>query len=107
MSPNSINFWEVISQDPKTHKYKDYLSLTVSEVDRFSRTITLKGVLNYILGIYAEKEIREDFEVNTDANAIVTQTLRCVVDSAFEQCKAYGLTHKSPEQKKWIAEQER
>ena len=97
MSPNSINFWEVISQDPKTHKYEDYLSLTVSEVDRFSRTITLKGVLNYILGIYAEKEIREDFEVNTDANAIVTQTLRCVVDSAFEQCKAYGLTHKSPE----------
>ncbi|EDO15575.1 hypothetical protein Kpol_487p8 [Vanderwaltozyma polyspora DSM 70294] len=99
MSPNSIAFWDILGQDPKTKEFEDYMTITVSEADRLTRTITLKGLLNFILGIYSQKSINEDFTVNDQSKFIVSKTLKCVVNHAKDQCKAYGKTHPEPKQK--------
>lgn len=93
LSPNSIAYWGVAGQDPHTRKYEDYLIITVSEADSISKVITLKGVLNYILGIYREKDIMEKFAINEQADEIIGQTLHCLISSAFDSCKAYGEAH--------------
>ncbi|QLQ77773.1 hypothetical protein HG537_0A00200 [Torulaspora globosa] len=96
LSPNSIGYWEVVSQDAQTKKYEDYLTLTVSEADSNTKVITLKGVLNFILGIYQEKDIKDKFEIDDQSDGIIGHTLHCLVSSAYDQCKAYGETHPGP-----------
>lgn len=96
MSPNSVAFWEIVNQDPQAKTFEDYLTLTFSEADSNTRVLTLKGMLNFILGIYREKDILEKFEINDEADNIIGQTMRCVVHSAFDYCKLYGETHPPP-----------
>ncbi|QLL30203.1 hypothetical protein HG536_0A00200 [Torulaspora globosa] len=96
LSPNSIGYWEVVRQDPQTKKYEDYLTLTVSEADSNTKVITLKGVLNFVLGVYQEKDIKEKFEIDDQSDSIVGHTLHCLVHSAFDQCKSYGEAHPGP-----------
>lgn len=96
LSPNSIGSWEVVGQDPHTKRFEDYLTLTVSEADSNTKVITLKGVLDYVLGIYREKDIKEKFEINHQSDEIIGHTLHCLVDSAFDLCKAYGEAHPGP-----------
>lgn len=93
LSPNSIGYWEVVGQDPQTKQYEDYLTLTVSEADSNTKVITLKGVLNFILGVYQEKDIKDKFEIDDHSDGIIGHTLHCLVNSAFDQCKAYGEAH--------------
>ncbi|EDO15665.1 hypothetical protein Kpol_1008p1, partial [Vanderwaltozyma polyspora DSM 70294] len=71
-------------------------TITVSEADSLTRTITLKGMLNFILGIYKEKQLREDFEINTESDAVIFRTRNCIGDLANDICKAYGKTHPEP-----------
>lgn len=96
MSPNSIAYWEIVSQDPQNKTFEDYLTLTFSEADSNTRLLTVKGMLDFILGIYKEKDILEKFEINEEADNIIGQTLHCVVQSAFDYCKTYGETHSPP-----------
>lgn len=100
ISPNSIAQWDVIRQDTHTKQYEDYLTLTLSESDINTRVVTLKGMLNYILGMYKEKELQEKFEISDEADVIIGQTLKCLKDSAFDYCKVYGADHKKPEEEK-------
>lgn len=93
LSPNSIAYWGVFGQDPHTRKFDDYLILTVSEADSNTKVVTLKGILNYILGIYREKDIMEKFAINDQADDIIGQTLHCLISSAFDICKKYGEAH--------------
>lgn len=93
LSPNSIGYWEVVSQNPQTKEYEDYLTLTMSESDINTKVVTLKGMLNFILGIYREKKILNKFEISEKADSIIGQTLKCLVRSAYEGCREYGLSH--------------
>lgn len=97
LSPNSVPYWGVAGQDPHTRKYDDYMILTVSEADSNTRVVTLKGVLNYILGLYREKDM-EEFKINSQANDIIGQTLHCIISSALDLCKAYGDAHQAIEE---------
>lgn len=67
----------------------------MSEADSVSKQLVLKGVLNYVLGIYKEKDIRETFSVSEQSNTIVGHTLKCVVKGAEDSCKVYGEKHPS------------
>lgn len=93
LSPNSIGYWEVVNQDPQTKKFEDYLTLTISEADTGTKVITLKGILDFILGIYREKDVLDSFDINEKTDSIMSHTLHCIVESAFESCKEYGLSH--------------
>lgn len=96
LSPNSIGYWEVVGQDRHTKSFEDYLTLTVSEADSNTKVITLKGVLDYVLGVYRDKDINNSFEINEESDGIIGHTLNCLVSSAFDHCKAYGEKHPGP-----------
>lgn len=98
LSPNSISYWEVVGQDPKTMKFEDYLAFTVSEADSNTRVIILRGLLNYVLGIYHQKAMKESFEISEDSDAIVGKTLKCVMTGVEDNCKAYGKSHPTPDE---------
>ncbi|CCH60514.1 hypothetical protein TBLA_0C07230 [Henningerozyma blattae CBS 6284] len=106
MSPNSIAAWEVLGQDPKTKKFDDYLVFTYSESDILSKVITIRGILDYILRVYGEKDLLEDFIPSTDADSILGTTLDCMINYANDQCKNYGASRKTSywdeEKAKWI-----
>lgn len=93
LSPNSIGYWEVASQDSQTKKYEDYLTLTVSEADSGTKLIILKGILDFILGIYREKDVLDSLDINEKTDSVIRQTLHCIVESAFASCKEYGISH--------------
>lgn len=93
LSPNSIAYWEVVNQDPKSKHFEDYLALTMSEADFNTKVITLKGMLDFILGIYRKKSIMDKFEISEEADSVMGQTLHCLVQSAFNSCKEYGKAH--------------
>ncbi|CCD26984.1 uncharacterized protein NDAI_0J00920 [Naumovozyma dairenensis CBS 421] len=61
LAPHSIAYWEVVSQDPETKEYEDYMALTLSESDAVSKVIVLKGILNYVIGMYEDKNVKETF----------------------------------------------
>ncbi|CCC71990.1 hypothetical protein NCAS_0J00100 [Naumovozyma castellii] len=96
LSPNAISYWEVASQAHHSKKYEDYMALSFSEADANTRVIVLRGILNYILEIYEKKAIMEDFEVSSKSDLIIGRTLKCVVQKAKEDCKAYGKSHPEP-----------
>ncbi|CCH59311.1 hypothetical protein TBLA_0B04760 [Henningerozyma blattae CBS 6284] len=109
MSPNSIAFWDVIGQDPKTKQFDDYMILTFSEADSNSKIITIKGLLNYILGMYSVKDIDEDFIPSRNSDQILGKTLNCLVNYAKDKCKSYGNLHNNEayEMKKKKEEEEK
>lgn len=94
LSPNSIAYWEIIDQDPITKKFEDYMAVSVSEADSNTKVVVLRGILNYILGIYSAKDIKSTFEINSEADAILGQTLKCMKESTYDECKRYGQAHK-------------
>ncbi|KAG0663048.1 hypothetical protein C6P45_000924 [Maudiozyma exigua] len=94
LSPNSIVHWDVFDQNSKTKEFQDYLTLTVSESDALTKVVTLKGVLNYILGIYKDKDIRKEFVPNREADVIISKTLGCLIDEAKQNCRKYGDKHR-------------
>lgn len=96
MSPNAIAHWDVVNQDPHTKEFEDYLTISVSEADINTRVVTVRGLLNYILNMYREKEIQEKFEISEQADVIIGQTLGCLKSSAFNYCKEYGELHPEP-----------
>lgn len=93
LTPNSIVSWYVASQDTTKHSYEDYMTVSVSEADSLSKTVIIKGVLDYILNIYKDKDIKDTFTLDEEANAIVGATRVCVTDYDFEVCRRYGLKH--------------
>ncbi|QLL33700.1 hypothetical protein HG536_0F00240 [Torulaspora globosa] len=98
LSPNAIAHWDVVQQDPHSKIYEDYLTISVSEADINTRVVTIRGLLNYILNMYREKELQEKFEISEQADAIVGQTLQCLKASAFNYCKLYGEAHPEPKE---------
>lgn len=95
LSPSSIANWFVLSQDPKTKKFDDYLILTVSEADYISKIGYIKGLLNYILDIYNKLDINESFELSANAKNIIEKTAQCGYESSKNFCDEYGLKHKA------------
>ncbi|CCH58913.1 hypothetical protein TBLA_0B00700 [Henningerozyma blattae CBS 6284] len=95
LSPNSIAFWDVIKQDPKTKKFEDLLVFTFSEADEVSKVINIKGLLEYILNLYSTKQIEENFIPSFNSDTILGETLQCVKSNAEQICKNYGLIHKA------------
>ncbi|CCC67305.1 hypothetical protein NCAS_0A07470 [Naumovozyma castellii] len=93
LNPNNIAYWDVVNQDPHTKKYEDYLAITMSESDIFSRVMVIRGVLDYILGAYKEKEIKDNFQVDEESPIILRKTLKCIADYASEQAKEYSESH--------------
>ena len=93
LNPNSINYWEIVNQNPKTLEFDDYMSLTVSEADSNTEIVVVKGLLNYVLGIYRDKPMKEDFEINKSSNMIIGKTVGCVAKATRDDCKEYGKTH--------------
>ncbi|CAL9729399.1 beta-mannosyltransferase 4 [Monosporozyma unispora] len=96
LSPSSISNWIIVNQDQKTKQFEDYMTLTFSEADAVSGQVTIRGVLNYVLQIYNQKEIKDTFTIDIDASAIVRKTSKCVDDGCRDECKRYGLEHPEP-----------
>lgn len=96
LAPSGISNWVVVDQDPKTKLFEDYMTLTFSEADAVSGQVTIRGVLNYILQIYKDKDIKEEFVINTEAASIAQKTSNCASQSCKDECKRYGLTHVDP-----------
>ncbi|CCH60519.1 hypothetical protein TBLA_0C07280 [Henningerozyma blattae CBS 6284] len=94
MSPNSIAAWDVVGQDPKTRKFDDFLIFSYSEADAVSKVITVRGILDYILNIYSQKDIEEDFIQSDDTDFIFMNSFECLHEEAKNICKAYGEKHK-------------
>ncbi|KAG0654549.1 hypothetical protein C6P45_003349 [Maudiozyma exigua] len=95
LNPNSITHWDIAHQDPISNQFEDYMTLTLSESDSFTKIVTLKGILNYVLGIYRVKNMKEDFFPSEESNDIVGKTLTCLVDVAKEHCSIYGKMHQA------------
>lgn len=93
MSPNSIAAWDVIGQDPKTNRFEDYLVFLYSEADITSKYVTIKGLLDYILNIYREKNVAEDFLQSSDNGFLFSNMVKCVFEDAKEVCAKYGKLH--------------
>ncbi|CCD26819.1 uncharacterized protein NDAI_0I02510 [Naumovozyma dairenensis CBS 421] len=93
LNPNSISFWEVTSQDLETKKFEDYMGIAVSESDVVTKVLTLKGVLNFVLGIYNDKPMNEEFDINEDSRSIIDKTTNCVVTGVLRECDRYGKEH--------------
>lgn len=93
LSPNSIAYWDIVDQDPVTKQFEDYLVLSVSEADTVTKIITLRGVLNYVLGIYAHQDIEENFSITDQSRDIIGKTFSCLVHEAKDHCKIYGESH--------------
>ncbi|CCH59313.1 hypothetical protein TBLA_0B04780 [Henningerozyma blattae CBS 6284] len=93
MSPNSISAWEVLAQDPKTKRFDDYLTLTYGESDSRSSVITVRGILDYVLNIYKQKNLQDTYKDTLLDDFIIKTSFKCVADSAARTCKEYGLTH--------------
>lgn len=94
LSPNSITNWDVVHQDHRTKLFTDYMTLTVSESDSLTRVVTLRGVLNYILGIYEDKEILNDFIPSRQSDDIIKKTMSCLIEQAGLHCRKYGDSHR-------------
>lgn len=95
LSPNSIVHWDIVSQNSRNKEFQDYLTLTVSESDALTKIVTLKGVLNYVLGIYRDKDIESDFIPTKEADIVISKTLNCLINEAKQNCKKYGENHRS------------
>lgn len=93
LSPSSIANWYVTSQDPKTKKFEDYMVLAVSEADFISKRIDIRGVLNYVLGIYDKFDINDSFSLGQNAKVRLQKASTCVLESFQEGCRLYGETH--------------
>ena len=107
LSPNSIAHWNVIYQNPETLLFDDYMTLTLSESDTLTKVITLKGVLDYVLGIYREKQIKDDFVPTLESNDVIGKTISCLVGGAKQHCAAYGQSHKVIEAPKALTPEEK
>lgn len=95
LSPSSIANWYVLSQDPNTRKFEDYIALAVSEADSLSRMTYVKGVLNYVLGIYEQMDLKETFDIDRDTKHVIEKTAQCGYELAAQYCKKYGIEHRS------------
>lgn len=93
LNPNSITHWDIVHQDPHTKQFEDYMTLTISESDSFTKIITLKGVLNYVLGIYRVKNMKDEFLLSEKSNDIIGKTLNCFINFGEQHCSIYGKMH--------------
>lgn len=93
LSPSSISNWAVVGQDPNTLEYEDYLTLTFSEADAVSKSVVIRGVVNYILGIYKQKNISDKFKLNKHMKGAIKKLSYCISKAAETECRAYGITH--------------
>ncbi|CCH58911.1 hypothetical protein TBLA_0B00680 [Henningerozyma blattae CBS 6284] len=93
LSPNSIAFWDVIRQDPHTKKFEDLLVFTFSEADEVSKAINVRGLLDYIINLYSEKDIEDNFVPSSDTDVALGKTLQCVKSKAENICREYGESH--------------
>lgn len=95
LNPNSIAHWDLVHQDPNTRQFEDYMTLTVSESDSFTKVVTLRGLLNYIIGIYDVKNMKDEFLPSKESNNIIGKTLMCVIEGTKQHCSIYGKMHES------------
>lgn len=85
---NSIAFWDVVSQDPETKKIEDYMIVSVSEADVLTKIVTIKGIMNFVMGVYDNKPMKESLDLNADTRVIIEKTTRCIIDETYDECKA-------------------
>lgn len=57
LTPNSIVSWYVEFQDFSAQSFEEYLTVPVSEADSISKWVVMKGVLDYILNMYKQKDM--------------------------------------------------
>lgn len=62
LSPNSVISWDVLSQNPETKSYDDYMQISVSQSDKGSYVIKMKGVLDFILQSYTKEGLNNNMD---------------------------------------------
>lgn len=93
LSPSSIANWFISEQDPITKKFEDYLILTISEADAVSKVVYFRGILDYILGIYKDSTVNENFKLTLDSKFMIEKSSECLNEELRKYCKIYGLAH--------------
>ncbi|CDK29346.1 unnamed protein product [Kuraishia capsulata CBS 1993] len=95
LTPNGVSFWEVIGQYQHGGEtfYTDYLGLTVTEADANVKVVYLKGVLDYILGMYQTTPVAEVF-LDEDAYKRTKKATECVLKATQKYCSKYSESHK-------------
>lgn len=93
LTSNSIVSWYVEFQDFSAQSFEEYLTVPVSEADSISKCVVMKGVLDYILNMYKQKDMDGFFPVNQHANVTINITKHCVRVRTLEICQKYGFNH--------------
>lgn len=62
LSPNSVISWDVLSQNTETKSYDDYMQISVSQSDKGSYVIKMKGVLDFILQSYTKEGLNNNMD---------------------------------------------
>lgn len=87
LSPNSISFWDV--QKTET-KYTDFMAVTLSIADTEDVRVFIKGIADYITGIYGEKlDIDGTSYFNKYSNIIE----QCSLIASNQHCEEYTKLH--------------
>lgn len=106
MIGNSISHWDILGQKTVNGQllYEDYMVLTYSESDIISKVITVKGLLNYVLGVFGQIQTAGKPSKNRDSwfnnsksqntTMPITKTFQCINDSASDQCAKYALAQR-------------
>lgn len=96
-SPNSIIAWDVVSQDPDTLKYEDYMQISMSEADELSYVFVLKGVMNYLVESFNEKTVEDDLDWHaSDIAPRIDLSASCFIEGLYDQCEDYSKSHPDP-----------
>lgn len=87
----SIISWTIASQDKLRHSFEDYMRIDITQPGNVTKRVIIRGLLDYILGIYKAKDIKDTFEIDNEAHTILGKTTMCASDHSFEVCRRYGL----------------
>lgn len=93
ISSNSIASWFISEPDPETNEITDFLTLTTSEADYYTRVITVKNLLKYISGFYERENFQSMSKVEDFSNTVLDLTRRCIIKYSKGKCKEFGKTH--------------
>ncbi|KAL3240583.1 uncharacterized protein RNJ42_03801 [Nakaseomyces bracarensis] len=96
-SPNSIISWDVVGQDKDTKEYEDYMQISLSEADEMSYVFVLKGVMNYLVKSFKEKNVEDvlDWEAS-DSGLRAELAGACFINKITEECTEYSKLHPDP-----------
>ncbi|KAL3240120.1 uncharacterized protein RNJ42_05163 [Nakaseomyces bracarensis] len=96
-SPNSIISWDVVSQDNDTKEYEDYMQISLSEADEMSYVLVLKGVMNYLIKSFKEKNVADVIDwKSTDIELRAELAGACFINKLSKACIEYSRLHPDP-----------